>query len=349
MKTNLKSLTPSELSDFIVKQGLSPFRARQINHWIYDKKAQSLDQITELSLDMRTQLSPFAYVSNLFLLKREKSREGTEKFLWQLEDGKTIESVLIPEDKRLTLCISSQVGCAMGCRFCLTGTRGFQRNLAFYEIIDQILSVQRFLNKENRLSNIVLMGMGEPLNNFDEVTKALSIMYNTLGFSKRKVTLSTVGIVPKINMLSKALSGVNLAISLNATTDKVRSEIMPINKIYPLKELLRACQHYHLSPGRRIAFEYVLLKDINDSPENARRLVSLLKRKEAKINLIPFNPFPGAEFQKPTDECITAFQEILIHGHMTATVRKSRGTDISAACGLLKGTVNVTTQAQRTI
>jgi 23S rRNA (adenine2503-C2)-methyltransferase len=337
MKINLKSLTPVELNYLVVKQGLSPFRARQIWHWIYDKKAFSLDEITELSRNVRTELSRFSYVSNIVLLKREKSQDETEKFLWQLEDGETIESVLIPEDKRLTLCISSQVGCAMVCRFCLTGLRGFQRNLTFYEIVDQILSVQRLLDEGRRLSNIVLMGMGEPLNNFDEVTKALSIIYETLGFSKRKVTLSTVGIVPGIEKLSKSIPGVNLAISLNATTDSVRDWIMPVNRRYPIRELLHACQNYHLSPGRRIAFEYVLLKGINDSPRDAQRLVSILKRKQAKINLIPFNPFPGTEFQKSSDENLAAFQKILINSNMTAIIRKSRGADISAACGLLQG------------
>ncbi|MEW6738335.1 MAG: 23S rRNA (adenine(2503)-C(2))-methyltransferase RlmN [Nitrospirota bacterium] len=339
-KINLKSLSKQELESFIKKSGLPAFRAKQILHWIYGKYAGSIHEITELSKDLREKLSENAYISNLELLGRQVSEDGTEKFLFGLEDAETIESVLIPDEDRLTLCISSQVGCAMDCRFCLTGKLGLKRNLKSHEIVDQIISVSRTI-KPRQITNIVLMGMGEPLANFDNVVDALWRITEFMKISPRRITLSTSGIVPKILELPKKAPAVNLAISLNATTDNVRDYIMPINKTYPLKELLTACRKFPLPPRRRITFEYVMLKNINDTPEDARRLINLLKGIPSKVNLIPFNPYEGSEFERPEDARVLNFQKILLKGHITALIRKSKGQDILAACGQLKARYRV--------
>ncbi|GER93490.1 23S rRNA (adenine(2503)-C(2))-methyltransferase RlmN [hot springs metagenome] len=333
-KINLKALSKQQLESFIKEYGLPSFRSKQVLHWIYEKYVQSIEDITELSKDLRERLSENAYISNLELLDRQVSKDGTEKFLFGLEDGETIESVLIPDEDRLTLCISSQVGCAMACRFCLTGQLGLRRNLKSHEIIDQIISVSRL--KERAITNIVLMGMGEPLSNFDNVVEALWRTTDLMKISQRRITLSTSGIVPKILELPLKAPLINLAISLNATTDEVRDYIMPINKTYPIKELLNACRKFPLPPRKRITFEYVLLKNINDSPDDAKRLINLLKGIPSKINLIPFNPYEGSEFQRPDDMQVLNFQGVLIKGHITAIIRKSKGQDIMAACGQLR-------------
>ena len=334
-KTNLKALSKLELEDFIHGSGLPAFRNKQIIHWIYEKYAGSIQEITELSKDLRERLSEKAYVGNLEILKRQISKDGTEKFLFGLEDGESIESVLISDEDRLTLCISSQVGCAMSCRFCLTGTLGLKRHLEAHEIVDQVISANRAIGPR-RITNIVLMGMGEPLANLDNVSEALWRITGLMNISPRRITLSTSGIAPKILELAQKAPLVNLAISLNATTDKVRSYIMPINKTYPLKVLLDACRKYPLPPRRRITFEYVLLGGVNDSPEDAKRLISLLRSIPSKVNLIPFNPYEGSEFRRPEEETVLKFQDILIRGNMTALIRKSKGHDILAACGQLK-------------
>jgi 23S rRNA (adenine2503-C2)-methyltransferase len=247
---------------------------------------------------------------------------------------------LIPDEDRQTLCISSQVGCQQACRFCLTGSGGFERNLESYEISDQVAAVQRILKEEGTrgITNIVLMGMGEPLANFDEVVKALTVITSEhgLGFSPRRVTVSTDGLVPEIGKLGKSGVKVNLAVSLNATTDEVRDRIMPVNRRYPIKELMAACKRFPLEPRRRITFEYVMLKGVNDSVEDARRLATLLRGIKCKVNLIPFNPFPGSEFKRPDDKTVRRFQKILHDHKYTAPVRESRGRDISAACGQLR-------------
>jgi 23S rRNA (adenine2503-C2)-methyltransferase len=339
-KINLKALSKQELESFIKKSGLPAFRAKQILHWIYGRYAGSIHEITELSKDLREKLSENAYISNLELLGRQVSEDGTEKFLFGLEDAETIESVLIPDEDRLTLCISSQVGCAMDCRFCLTGKLGLKRNLKSHEIVDQIISVSRTI-KPRQITNIVLMGMGEPLSNFDNVVDALWRITEFMKISPRRITLSTSGIVPKILELPKKAPAVNLAISLNATTDEERDYIMPINKTYPLKELLTACRKFPLPPRRRITFEYVMLKNINDTPEDAKRLINLLKGIPSKVNLIPFNPYEGSEFERPEDARVLNFQKILLKGHITALIRKSKGQDILAACGQLKARYRV--------
>ena len=274
------------------------------------------------------------------IVTTETSKDGTRKFLFELEDGRAIESVLIPDEDRQTLCISSQVGCRQACRFCLTGSKGFTRNLKACELVDQVLEVSRILKREETrgLTNIVLMGMGEPLENFDEVVKALKTVTSDKGlaFSPRRVTLSTAGLVPEIEKLGKSGLKVNLAISLNAATDEVRDTIMPVNRRYPIKALLSACKRFPLEPRRRITFEYVLLQGVNDSGEDALRLAKLLKNIRSKVNLIPFNPFPGSEFKRPDDAAVRRFQKILLDHHYTAPVRESRGGDISAACGQLR-------------
>ena len=280
----------------LAELGCKPYRAGQLFAWIYSRGAQSFDEMTDIAKAERMLLGSRFSVKSLDLLRQELSSDGTRKFLFGLEDGHTVESVLIPEEDRQTLCISSQVGCAQACRFCITGGGGFQRNLKAYEIADQVVIVEKFLAggkkyspETRRITNLVLMGMGEPLANFDEVVKALAIITGEqgLGFSTRRVTLSTAGLVPEIEKLGRSGIKVNLAVSLNATTDEVRDRIMPVNKRYPIKELLAACRHYPLEPRRRITFEYVMLSTVNDSPEDALRLARLLRGIKAKINLIP--------------------------------------------------------------
>jgi 23S rRNA (adenine2503-C2)-methyltransferase len=342
MKINLKALSEKELRTLIESHGESPYRAKQIINWIYKKQATSIEQMTDLPKDLRKELQKTTYISNLKLQKEETSRDGTRKFLFELEDKETIESVLIPDKDRLTLCISSQVGCAMGCKFCITGRIKLKRNLRAYEIVDQIIAVQRLLKNRQRISNVVFMGMGEPLHNFSEVCKALRRITDLLGFSKRKVTLSTVGIPPKILELAKNDYGINLAVSLNATTDEIRNKIMPINKRYPLKELINACKRFPLGPYRQITFEYVLLDGINSSREDALRLVRLLRGIKAKVNLIPYNEISAGPkafdkpFRRPPENKILMFQKTLLNAGVRAILRKSKGTDISAACGQLR-------------
>lgn len=342
-KINLKALSKAAMEEFVKEQGLPAYRAKQILHWIYGKKAESIEDITEFSRELRKRLSDIAYISNLELLKRHVSEDGTEKFLFGLEDGESIESVLIPDEDRHTLCISSQVGCAMSCGFCLTGGIGFKRNLKAHEIVDQIIAVMKVKSEElkiksstNPVTNIVFMGMGEPLLNLDEVVEALHRITGFMGFSKRRITLSTCGIAPTITELYRRAPHVNLAVSLNAATDEVRNRLMSINKKYPIRVLLDACRKIHLSPRDRMTFEYVMIDGMNDSLSDAKRLVTLLKGIPSKVNLIPFNPFVGSKFKRPSDERVLAFQEILVRGGIYTFIRKSKGQDILAACGQLK-------------
>jgi 23S rRNA (adenine2503-C2)-methyltransferase len=339
-KPNIKSFTPDELALRLVAMGLKKYRAAQVFEWIYRNHATTFEEMTNIAKAERGLLATAFIISFLSKLQEERSADGTRKFLFGLEDAHTIESVLIPDEDRLTLCISSQVGCAQACRFCLTGKSGFTRNLKAYEISDQVLEISRILRSEGGrgITNIVLMGMGEPLANFDEVIRALKIITwgRGLGFSPRRVTLSTDGLVPEIERLGKSGVRVNLAISLNATTDEVRNRIMPVNRRYPIQELVAACKRFPLEPRRRITFEYVMLKDVNDTQDDALRLAKLLKGIKCKVNLIPFNPFPGSEFGRPDDAAVRRFQKILLDHQYTAPVRESRGRDISAACGQLR-------------
>ncbi len=340
LKTNIKLLTREELQSRIFELGLKKYRADQIIKWIYTRHASSFDEMTNIAKPERQLLASHFFIPIPRIIRAETSSDGTRKFLFQLEDDHAVESVLILDDGRQTLCISSQVGCRQACRFCLTGRGGFVRDLKAYEITDQILEISRILSREGArgITNIVLMGMGEPLANFDEVIRALKVITAEYGlnFSPRRVTVSTDGLVPEIGKLGMSGIKVNIAISLNATTDEVRDKIMPVNRRYPVKELLNACRRFPLEPRRRITFEYVLLRGVNDSPEDARRLAGLLRGIRCKVNLIPFNPFPGSEFARPDDVAVRRFQKILLNHHYTAPVRESRGRDISAACGQLR-------------
>lgn len=332
---NLKELSQEQLGEFTASLGLPGYRAEQITHWIYEKGVADINGMTVLSKALRAKLSAKAYIGTIKLLERQDSADGTAKFLFGLEHGKTIESVAIPEGQRLTLCISSQAGCALGCRFCLTGAKGLKGNLSAFEITEQVMAAGRLLGR--RITNIVLMGMGEPLMNFKEVTEALGRITGLLGFSPRRVTLSTAGIVPQMLKLSGAAPPVNLAVSLNATTDKVRDFIMPINKKYPLATLLAACRAYPLPKRTRITFEYVMLRGVNDSDADALRLKGLLRGIPCKVNLIPFNEHPGSSFKTPGEERVLQFQDVLVGSGLTALLRKSKGLDILAACGQLSG------------
>jgi len=338
IKTDLRNLNLSELEDFVLKLGLQKYRGRQLFHWVYGKCADSFDVMTDLSKEIRELLSQKAYISKLIEIRKQVSSNGREKFLFELEDGHRIESVLIPEEDRLTLCISTQVGCGMGCTFCLTGKGGLARNLKSSEIINQVLMVQKGLPEGKHLTNIVIMGMGEPLSNYNNVAKAIEILNNPLGpaLGARRITLSTAGLVPGIEKLGESNLNINLAISLNASTDEQRNLVMPINKKYPLKKLIEACREFPLRKGRMLSFEYVLLDGINNSPEDAGRVAKLLKGIRCKINLIPFNEFPGAPYKRPSGESVLRFQEILTEHNYSVFIRKSRGADILAACGQLR-------------
>lgn len=332
---NLKALKSTEIESFIKSLGLPSYRSRQLIQWIYEKLARDIDEITVFSKELRKTLKEKAYISNLQIIDRMVSKDGTTKYLLELEDGESIESVLIPDQKRLTLCISSQAGCPMGCAFCLTGTIGLKRNLHAHEIVDQVITVKR---EYPDITNIVFMGMGEPLLNLENTIEALKRLIEFMHFSPRRITVSTCGIPEKIEALYQAFPKTppNLAISLNATTDEVRSGLMPVNKVYPLKILFESLKKLSLPPRRRITFEYVLLEGINDTDEDARRLVKLLKGIPSKVNLIPFNPVEGMEFKRPSEERILRFQKILTDSHLTAIIRKSKGQDILAACGQLR-------------
>jgi 23S rRNA (adenine2503-C2)-methyltransferase len=339
-RTNIKKYSIAELTALLQERGLKKYRAGQIYTWIYQKHAQSFDEMTDIAKAEREMLAAAFELPELRVLRTEQSRDGTSKYLFALPDGHTIESVLIPDEDRCTLCISSQVGCQQACRFCLTGRGGFIRNLLAHEIAGQVLAVSRLMDRGGKrcITNIVLMGMGEPLANYGEVLKALEIITGSKGlaFSPRRITLSTDGLVPEIAKLGKSGIKVNLAVSLNATTDELRSGIMPVNRRYPLSELLAACRRYPLDPRRRITFEYVLLQGVNDSTADAQRLAKLLRGIKCKVNLIPFNPFPGSEFKRPDDDTVRRFQKVLLEHNYTAPVRESRGRDISAACGQLR-------------
>ncbi len=342
-KVDLRNLSIKELEDFALELGLQRYRGRQLFHWVYGKSVDSLDMMTNLSRETRELLSEKAYISTLREVKKQLSSDDTEKFLFELEDGHRVESVLIPEEDRLTLCISTQVGCGMGCTFCLTGKAGLARNLKSSEIVNQVLHVQKGLPERKVVTNIVIMGMGEPLSNYNNVTKAIEILKHPLGpaIGARRITLSTAGLVPGIKKLGEGNLNINLAISLNASTDEQRSLIMPINKKYPLKKLIEACREFPLRKGRMLSFEYVLLEGVNDSPEDARRVSNLLKGIPCKINLIPFNEFPGAPYKRPSDESVLRFQEILTSNNYSVFIRKPRGRDILAACGQLREDVSL--------
>jgi len=317
---------------------LPAYRAKQFRQWLFKGLVTCFKEMTNVSKDLRAQLEGKARIDHLSLEKKQVSKDRTTKFLFRLEDGHLIESVLIPERGHFTLCLSSQAGCAMGCRFCLTARQGLKRNLTAAEIVDQVIHVKRSMSDPDRLTNIVFMGMGEPLANYEAVVRALGNLISEEGmnFSHRTVTLSTCGLVPQIQRLGKEIR-VNLAVSLNASDDETRTSLMPVNRKYPLKSLIGALKEFPLPNRRMITFEYVLVGGVNDRDEDARRLAALLKGLRAKINLIPLNPHPEVDLAPPAAERVLRFQEILIEHRFTAMIRKSKGQDISAACGQLSG------------
>ena len=336
-KTDIKELTNDQLVLWLQSKGLEPYRALQILKWIYLRQADTFDIMTDVGKQIRGLLSRHFSIARLETARIETSQDGSKKYLFKLNDGKYVESVLIPEKDHYTLCISSQVGCAQGCRFCLTARGGLVRNLTRGEIIAQVRDISKCLGGSKRLTNIVLMGMGEPLANYSNVVSAINTITdsNGLGFSSRRLTVSTAGLVPKLSDLGRDTT-VNLAISLNATDNKTRNMLMPINRKYPLEKLLDACAGYPLLSRRRITFEYVLIKGVNDSIKDAKRLVELLRPIRAKINLIPFNEYEGSEFNRPEESAILNFKETLNKNNYTAIIRHSKGQDISAACGQLR-------------
>ena len=362
---DLKNLTLPALELFLQGKGKERFRATQIFKWIFQKDARTFDEMTNISKDLRRELADTAFISNIEPEAVEQGSDGTRKYLFNLSDGHAVEAVLIPIEGRNTLCISSQVGCAMACEFCLTGTFKLTRNLTTAEIVNQIIAVKRDLvlnppilsamtstpvpaddsddgdepASPADIRNIAMMGMGEPLHNLDNVIPAIQIMIdgNGLQLSNRRVTVSTCGLVPEMARLGREVPNVNLAVSLNATTDELRNRIMPVNRSYPLKELLRACREFPLPGRRKVTFEYVMLGGINDSLEDAKRLLRLISDIPNKVNLIPFNEHEGCDFKAPTKAAIDAFHAYLIDRHVTVITRDSRGGDISAACGQLKG------------
>ncbi|MBI3814494.1 MAG: 23S rRNA (adenine(2503)-C(2))-methyltransferase RlmN [Nitrospinae bacterium] len=362
-KINLKDLSIVEMEDLISSLGEKPYRAKQVFEWVFQKDVDDIAGMTNLSLNFRNRLNELSYISRLSIADKRVSKDGAEKYLFLMDDGNSVESVLIPDKDRLTLCISTQVGCKLNCAFCLTGKGGFIRNLRHSEIIEQVLAVKREMRDEGRgtrdecdssfvfrlssLTNIVLMGMGEPLDNYENSIKAIKTFVSPHGLKipARRITLSTSGLIPEIKYLANENLKINLAVSLNATNNETRDKIMPLNKKYPIENLLKVLREYPLPTGRRITFEYVIIKDINDSIEDADRLSKILKGIECKINLIPLNPPSppfvkgghGGDFEPPPYKRVEDFQNLLISRHYTAIIRKSKGADIYAACGQLRG------------
>jgi 23S rRNA (adenine2503-C2)-methyltransferase len=332
-------LTLQEIETFVLSLGLPKFRARQIHTWIYVKYAKSFDEMTDLSKDVRDLLKARAQVGLLKQAHLQVSSDGTRKYLFQLPDGKYVESVLMSFDDRSTLsaCVSSQVGCAVGCTFCATGYLGFKRNLTSQEIIDQILSIQRECGK--RVANVVYMGQGEPLLNTDEVIKSLHTMIDSVGIGARHITVSTSGVVPGIERLAKEQLQVTLALSLHAPDRDTREEIVPITKKWSIEDLIDALNDYYRHTGRRITIEYVLLAGVTDSPEQAEQLAELVEDLHCNINLIPYNPTEALDgtvlYQRPSLESQKRFKRIAEKSGKTVTIRLERGTDIDAACGQL--------------
>lgn len=334
---NLIGFPVTKLKDLVAEWDEKPYRAHQIFTWIYHQGVMDFDAMTNLSKELRERLKEFFYVGFPKILNKTVSVDGTIKYLFQLEDGDTIESVWIPDNRRKTLCISTQVGCRLGCSFCLTATLGLKRNLASAEIVGQYMAVNLDLPETDKVTNVVVMGMGEPLDNYDSLVDALNLMVSPEGLriSNRRVTLSTSGLVDKIKKYQTENLQVNLAISLNATEDSTRSKLMPINKKYPINALIDCLRSYPLKRGKRFTIEYVMLGGVNDSQEDAVRLAHLLKGIPCKINLIPFNRFEGAEYESPDDDRVLSFQAYLLSKNYTVFIRKSRGSDILGACGQL--------------
>jgi 23S rRNA (adenine2503-C2)-methyltransferase len=344
---NLLDYNRKELSQLFTELGEAPYRATQVLQWVHHYGIQDFSAMTNLSKTLREKLAHACEINLPEIVFEQTSTDGTCKWLLRLNDGNCIETVFIPEDDRGTLCVSSQVGCALNCSFCATARQGYNRNLTVAEIISQVWVAVRKLSKDgtrhdHAVSNVVMMGMGEPLLNFDNVIKAMDIMRDDFGYglSKRRVTLSTSGVTPAMEDLCK-VSDVSLAVSLHAPNDELRNVLVPINKKYPLEKLMAVCKQYYADePRRRITMEYVMLDGVNDSVQHAKELIAILQGVPAKVNLIPFNPFPGAPYQRSPQNVINRFRDQLIQAGFITITRKTRGEDIDAACGQLVGRVH---------
>jgi 23S rRNA (adenine2503-C2)-methyltransferase len=335
---DLKELTPQEIDRFCLENlGQKPGQGMRVAVLLYRKKVEDFDSMTDLNRPFREQLKRHCTISQLAIEQRIRSEDGTEKLLYRLDDGNAVEGVLIPGPGRLTLCASTQAGCASGCGFCRTGTAGLVRNLTAAEIVNQVFAAHKIAMTP--ITNIVLMGTGEPLSNYEAVKKFLRAATdrNGMGFSNKKVTISTCGLAPAIERMAEDREmDASLAVSLNATTDVLRDKIMPVNKAYPLTRLMQALHHYCGTTGNTVTIEYVLFKGLNDGDEDAQRLMDLLRGLPCMINVLMFNPFPGAAFERPDEERVYSFRNILLNNGFVAVVRNSKGKDINAACGQLK-------------
>jgi 23S rRNA (adenine2503-C2)-methyltransferase len=344
-RANLLDFDRDGMRDFFAGLGEKPYRADQVMKWIYHRLESDFGAMTDLGKGLREKLPEVAIVSPPKALLDKASSDGTRKWLLGMDAGNAVETVYIPEPTRGTLCVSSQIGCGLNCTFCSTGAQGFNRNLAASEIIGQVWHAAKQLgnvtHQQRRITNVVMMGMGEPLLNFDNVVKAMSLMRDDLGFglASKRVTLSTAGVVPMIDKLGE-VADVSLAVSLHAPNDELRTQLVPLNKRWGIGELLDACARYAArKPRATITFEYTLMKGINDTPVLAKQLVKLMRRLPGKVNLIPFNPFPGTQYERSDETVIRDFQTILLNAGVQTMVRRTRGEDIDAACGQLKGKV----------
>ena len=353
MKNNLLNYDLNGLTELFAQMGEKPFRAKQVMRWIHQAGAADFAEMTDLAKSLRAKLDEQAQVGVPALITSQESKDGTRKWLLDVGTGNGVETVFIPEADRGTLCISSQVGCALECTFCSTGRQGFNRNLITAEIIGQLWWANKAMGvtpkNERVISNVVMMGMGEPLANYENVVRSLSIMLDDHGYglSRRRVTVSTSGMVPQMDRLKEDMP-VALAVSLHASNDRIRDEIVPLNKKYPLKELMAACQRYLLkAPRDFVTFEYVMLEGVNDQAVHARELIELVRDVPCKFNLIPFNPFPNSGYERSSADNIRVFREILQQAGLVVTVRKTRGDDIDAACGQLAGQVQDKTRRQQ--
>lgn len=342
-KAIIKGLLREELAAQLVGMGEPSYRLDQILRWVYKKQAESFDEMTNLPASLRQKLAGMFELNAVRALKTKSSTDTTEKFLFELHDHSLIETVHIPatpgltsHSDRYTVCVSTQVGCAYGCKFCASGLEGFKRNLTAAEIVDQAVQVRKLTGQ--RITNLVIMGMGEPMANYDNLMRALKIINApwSLGIGARKITVSTSGLAPRIKQLAEEPMQFRLAVSLHGTTDEVRDSIMPVNRKYPLRELLKACDYYCNTKKRMITFEYILIEELNDTPDQARQLAAIAKPLHAKVNLIPYNPVKGLPWKRPSIECAQHFQAILKKHGIHATLRTEKGTDINAACGQLR-------------
>lgn len=337
--TDIRNYSLDELEQFFKDWKASVYHAQQVFSWVYQKGVNSFDEMTDLSLDLRKRCKEKFIFQELKLIKMQESTDGAKKFLFSLEDGSLIESVLIPAEGRNTACLSTQVGCKYGCRFCASGLLGFKRNLAVWEILTQLSEINR-MNRGGlgKISHVVFMGIGEPLDNYNNVLKAIKIIncHSGLNIGARRITISTSGLIPEIEKLSQGGLQIELSVSLHASDDKARAQFMPVNKKYPLKELLAACKKYASLTGRQVTFEYVLIKGMNCSNESAHNLAKLLTGWNAKVNLLIYNPAEELPYEPPANNEVLAFRRILEKAKIPVSIRKPRGKDISAACGQLR-------------